>query len=92
MSNILNPDVYAFRKLRGGQMVSDMVDTATTDQPQSAQQSQAAGNGAFKGFQAAADPANPLLWIVLALLVLVGLIGISFHIRVGRRELSASVG
>lgn len=93
MSNMVaNPDVYAFRKLRGGQTVSSMETIASTDQPQSVQASQASGNGGFKGLQAAADPANPLLWIVIALLVLVGLIGVSFHIRVGHRELSASVG
>lgn len=90
--SMVNPDVYSFRKLRGGQTVSSMETVATTDQPQSAQQAQAPGNGSFKGFQAAADPANPVLWMVLALLVLVGLIGVSFHIRVGHRQLSASVG
>lgn len=75
-------DLYSYRSLRKGMQVSDMTDVAVTEQPTAAQA--ASNTGGFKGWSAAIDPHNPLLWVVILILLLSGIIAASFHLRVTR--------
>lgn len=78
-------DLWGYRKVRGGQQVASMDQTAVTQQPQAAQQAQQ--NGGFKGLSGALNPANPLLWLLLLVLLLTGLLAVSFHVRIGRADI-----
>lgn len=75
-------DVYSYRSLRKGMAVADMTDVAVTEQPTAAQAS--TNEGGFKGWKAAIDPHNPLLWVLILILLLSGIVAASFHLRVTR--------
>lgn len=82
-------DVWGYRSMRKGAPVSSMGESAVTQQPQAAQQAQQTGG--FKGLSGAISPQNPLFWLLVLVLLLTGLLAASFHLRIGRASVGATV-